>query len=97
MWSSAEDLATLDGTLHASLTVLSPVKHQLLLSVPALCADERSLQNLALEIGVAYETCQEGREPADEPLQYLVATEWLNELLESEEAAGGKQYWREET
>jgi amino acid adenylation domain-containing protein len=63
--------------------------------VPALCADERSLQNLAREIGVAYETCLEGREPADEPLQYLVATEWLNELLESEEAAGGKQYWRE--
>jgi amino acid adenylation domain-containing protein len=92
VWSPAEDLPE---TLHASLTVLSPVKHQLLLSVPALCADERSLQNLAREIGVAYETCLEGREPADEPLQYLVATEWLDELLESEEAASGKQYWRE--
>jgi amino acid adenylation domain-containing protein len=82
-------------TLHASLTVLSPVRHQLLLTVPALCADDRSLQNLAREIGVAYETCLEEREPADDPLQYLTASEWLNELLESEEAAGGKQYWRE--
>src|SRR5215213_9066391 len=93
VWSSAgdEDLRT----LHAALTVLSPVKHQLLLSVPALCADERSLQNLAREIAVAYETYLEGRETADEPLQYLIASEWLNELLESEEAAGGKQYWRE--
>lgn len=91
VWSPTD----LPSTLHASLTVLSPVKHQLLLSVPALCADERSLQTLAREIGVAYETCLEGREPADEPLQYLTASEWLNELLESEEAAGGKQYWRE--
>src|ERR1044072_4021517 len=92
VWSPTEDLAE---TLHASLTVLSPLKHLLLLSVPALCADERSLQNLAREIGVAYEACLEGRAPADEPLQYLVATEWLNELLESEEAGSGKQYWRE--
>ncbi|HET6978712.1 MAG TPA: amino acid adenylation domain-containing protein [Pyrinomonadaceae bacterium] len=90
VWSPAE----LPTTFHASLTVLSPVLHRLLLSVPALCADERSLQNLVREIGVAYGTCQ-GREPADEPLQYLTASEWLNELLESEEAAGGKQYWRE--
>ncbi len=95
VWSAAKDLATLDGTLHASLTALSPAKHQLLLSVPALCADERSLQNLAREIGIAYETYLEGRESADEPLQYLTASEWLNELLESEEAAGGKKYWRE--
>ena len=92
VWSPAEDL---QATLHASLTVLSPVQHQLLLSVPALCADERSLQNLAREIGVAYEMCLEGREPEGESLRSLVATEWLNELLESEEAAGGKKYWRE--
>ncbi len=93
VWSPAGDPSQ---TLHASLTTLSPVKHELLLSVPALCADERSLQNLAREIGVAYETCLTGSDPADEPLQYLVATEWLNELLESEEATGGKQYWREQ-
>ena len=97
VWSPAEALANEDlpATLHASVIALSPVKHQLLLSLPALCADERSLQNLAREIAVAYETLLERREPADEPLQYLIASEWLNELLESQEAAGGKQYWRE--
>jgi len=97
VWSSAKDPVNedLSGMLHASLTALSPVKHQLLLSLPSLCADERSLQNLAREIAIAYQTLLEGRKPADEPLQYLIASEWLNELLESEEAAGGKQYWRE--
>src|SRR5215213_4408270 len=91
VWSPADQ----PETLHASLTVLSPLQHQLLLTVPALCADERTLQNLAREIGLAYEACLDGREPADEPLHYLTASEWLNELLESEEAAAGKQYWRE--
>jgi len=91
VWSPADQ----PETLHASLTVLSPLQHQLLLTVPALCADERSLQNLTREIGLAYEACLDGREPADEPLHYLTASEWLNELLESEEAAAGKQYWRE--
>jgi amino acid adenylation domain-containing protein len=84
-----------DTTLWSSIKELSPSKHQLLLNLRALCADERSLQNLAHEIGVAYEACLKGRELAPEPLQYLVASEWLNELLESEEAASGRQYWRE--
>jgi amino acid adenylation domain-containing protein/FkbM family methyltransferase len=84
-----------DGALRASLFALSPSKHLLVLNVPALCADERSLQNLAREIGSAYEACLEGHEFSGEPLQYVVASEWLNELLESEEAEGGRQYWRE--
>src|SRR5205085_2641021 len=75
------------ATLSSSVQELSPAKHRLLLTLPALCADERSLQNLAREIGIAYEACVEERELVDQPLQYLVASEWLNELLESEEAA----------
>src|SRR5689334_16387919 len=43
LWSPGEDPANKDlpAALRAAVTALSPVKHQLLLSVPALCADER--------------------------------------------------------
>jgi amino acid adenylation domain-containing protein/FkbM family methyltransferase len=96
-WSTVDEVDQQHGqdTLHASLSALSPSKHLLRLSLPALCADERSLQNLAREVGLTYQACLEGREPENEPLQYVVAAEWLNELLESEEAANGRQYWRE--
>ena len=40
--------------LHVVLATLAPQKHVLALSLPALCADLRALQNLANEIGLAY-------------------------------------------
>ena len=40
--------------LHVVLARLAPTKHALLLSLPALCADLRAMQNLASEIGRAY-------------------------------------------
>ncbi|HSF40046.1 MAG TPA: amino acid adenylation domain-containing protein [Thermoanaerobaculia bacterium] len=61
------------------------------LSLPSLQADARSLGNLVREIALAYG----GNEPGDEPLQYADAAEWQHELLGSEEAAGGRRFWRE--
>nr|QEO74276.1 condensation domain-containing protein [uncultured bacterium] len=79
--------------LRASLVVLSPERHVLVVCAPALCADAVTLRNLAREITRSCAACP-GDEANDEPLQYIDLAEWQNELLESEHAAAGKGFWR---
>jgi amino acid adenylation domain-containing protein/FkbM family methyltransferase len=78
--------------LRATLVALSESKHLLLLSLPPLCADAAGLENLARETASAYGG--RGAEDGAEPLLYAVASEWLNELLASEDAEGGRAFWR---
>ena len=80
--------------VHASLLKLSDRRHQLLLNLPAMCADGVTLRNLVLEIAQCYEALLENREFSGEPLQYAVISEWLNDLIESDESEAGKEYWR---
>ncbi|HEX8921435.1 MAG TPA: amino acid adenylation domain-containing protein [Pyrinomonadaceae bacterium] len=80
--------------LRASLLSLSTDKHLLYLSLLSLCADTRTLRNIADELSRAYTLGRNGLELSDEPLQYVSFAEWHNELLESEEAQAGQQYWR---
>jgi amino acid adenylation domain-containing protein/FkbM family methyltransferase len=79
----------------ASLAKLGTARHALVLSLPALSADVRSLENLARELAIAYEAATRGAQPEAETLQYTVISEWLNELLESDEAEVGREHWRE--
>ncbi|HEX7335227.1 MAG TPA: condensation domain-containing protein, partial [Pyrinomonadaceae bacterium] len=65
-----------------SLTVLSQSKHELLVSVPAMCADAETLKNLVFEIGQHYA----GEAELSEPFQYVDYAEWQHEALSSEEA-----------
>jgi amino acid adenylation domain-containing protein/thioester reductase-like protein len=78
---------------HLSLITLSSKRHILLVSLPALCADSRTLKNLVQEISQCYGACLHGEEITDEVVQYIQFSEWQNELLEDEEAAEGKEYW----
>lgn len=82
-----------ESLLHADLVIISPGKHILLISLPALCADLESLNILVVELGRCYSACLYGEEIAEEPMQYAEIAEWQNEVLESEEAEvnGGKQ------
>jgi amino acid adenylation domain-containing protein len=80
--------------LRASLLSLSPDKHLLYLSLLSLCADARTLRNIADELSRAYTLGLKGLELSDDPLQYVSFAEWHNELLESEESHAGQQYWR---
>ncbi|MEG4815821.1 amino acid adenylation domain-containing protein [Microcoleus sp. K5-D4] len=80
---------------HLSLITLSSERHILLVSLPALCADSRTLKNLVQEISQCYAACLHGEEITDEVVQYIQFSEWQNELLEDEEAAEGKEYWTE--
>ncbi|MDP8934959.1 MAG: amino acid adenylation domain-containing protein, partial [Cyanobacteriota bacterium] len=76
-----------------SVITLSSERHILLVSLPALCADSRTLKNLVQEISQCYAACLHGKEITDEVVQYIQFSEWQNELLEDEEAAEGKEYW----
>lgn len=80
--------------VRCTLCRLSDREHWLLISLPAMCADARTLHNLAGEIAAGYGAV--GRhEPDEEPVQYAQFAEWQNELLAEEDAAKGRQFWRE--
>jgi amino acid adenylation domain-containing protein len=81
--------------LHLSLVTLSPFKHKLFIDLPALYADTITLQNLVSEISRAYKADFDRQELTDEPMQYILVSEWQNELLETEEAEIGKDYWHQ--
>jgi amino acid adenylation domain-containing protein/non-ribosomal peptide synthase protein (TIGR01720 family) len=64
----------------------------LLLTAPALCADEASLALLFSQIVRAYLKPGESSDAA-ETMQYADFAEWQNELLESADAAIARQHW----
>ncbi len=80
--------------LHVALVILSSNKHVLLVSLPALCADRVTLKNLVGELSRSYAAYLHGEKLSDEPLQYADLAEWQNELIEAEDTAAGREYWR---
>ncbi|MCA1568686.1 MAG: condensation domain-containing protein, partial [Acidobacteria bacterium] len=94
------DLAS-DPVLRASLWQVSDKLHLLALTLPALCADTQTFHNLAAEIAEGYGACVRGESfdeasAAGEAVQYLQFSEWQNEVLADEDAAVGKEYWRQQ-
>jgi amino acid adenylation domain-containing protein/non-ribosomal peptide synthase protein (TIGR01720 family) len=79
--------------LRAALLHRAPAGDALILTLPALCADARSLANLVAELDAASTPRHGGA--ADEPVQYLQFAEWQNELQEDLDGAAGRQHWRE--
>ena len=79
--------------LKVSLAKLSPQKHALLISVPSLCADRVSLENLIEELSSAYQAYTAGKILSTEPMQYVDFSTWQNELLESEDTEAERAYW----
>lgn len=78
---------------NALLLALSPAEHVLIITMPAMCADGQTLENLVREIGATYSVCLRGEMIADEPLQFADLAEWQIELLESEETRDGARFW----
>ena len=78
----------------ALLLVLSPQKNMLLLGMPVLCGDARTLKNLVGEISLGYAASQEGEAINEEVTQYVHFSEWQNDLFDSEEAEDGRAFWR---
>ncbi|HBL30093.1 MAG TPA: hypothetical protein DD490_24925, partial [Acidobacteria bacterium] len=76
--------------LHACLVALEPRRHQLFLTLPALCADAASLGRLVVELAAAYT----GELDTEEPVQYLQFSEWKHDLLLDPEEGGSRRHWR---
>jgi amino acid adenylation domain-containing protein len=81
--------------VRTALVILSPSKHVLLVSIPALCADAITLRNLVRQLSRAYAADGHTDAPADEEImQYADIAEWQNDLLEIEDTEPGRAYWR---
>lgn len=85
-----------NSPLHTSLVKLSPARHILLISLPALYGDGTTLSNLVSELCCSYTNSLQNHQIFDEPLQYADFSEWQNELIESEKAEIGREYWRKQ-
>jgi len=67
---------------------LETERYELVLTLPALCCDTKSLHNLMQLIARAYEGGRDG----EETTQYVQFSEWQNELLEDEDPEG-RTWW----
>jgi amino acid adenylation domain-containing protein len=79
--------------LRLSLVMLSPVRHILLVILPALCGDRASLTNLIHELCCAYADARY-QQVGDKPVQYVDFAGLQNELLESDDTAAERAYWQ---
>ena len=68
--------------------------YRLLVRLPALCGDRRSLDNLVAALRTGYSAGARGESSDAQPLQYADAAAWLNAALQSDEAASGREFWR---
>ncbi|ARV58892.1 hypothetical protein BZZ01_09835 [Nostocales cyanobacterium HT-58-2] len=82
--------------LQAKLVTLLPNQYLLLISLPSLCADMVSLNNLVQELSCSYAACLQGEELSDKPLQYVDFSEWQNQSLVAEDMEPGRKYWRQQ-
>jgi amino acid adenylation domain-containing protein len=83
-----------ESPFKVSLVKLSPADHILIITVSSFCADNIGLRNLVREIAKSYKACLLAEDLDDEPLRYVVASEWQNDLLESDDTEVGREYWR---
>jgi amino acid adenylation domain-containing protein/non-ribosomal peptide synthase protein (TIGR01720 family)/FkbM family methyltransferase len=93
----ADDRFAFSGTPPArfELVRLACDRHVLLICLPALCADSRTLDNLAAEIAQVYGAAVGAAEVGEEPVQYIQFSEWQNELQGEPASQAGRQFWRE--
>lgn len=83
-----------DAPMRATLVRLSPSEHLLVISLPSLCADVWTLDNLFRSIGRAYAARLQDTHNSNEVMQYVRFSEWQNELQEEgEETERGKEFW----
>ncbi|MDQ3130628.1 MAG: amino acid adenylation domain-containing protein, partial [Acidobacteriota bacterium] len=82
--------------LSVALVRLSNLNHVLILALPAICGDTKSLVNLTKEIADSYRFNSAESDETDEPFQYADFAEWHNELFAGEIENEGQNFWREQ-
>ncbi|HEY6802576.1 MAG TPA: amino acid adenylation domain-containing protein [Pyrinomonadaceae bacterium] len=79
--------------VRARIIALAESRNLLLITLPALCADNRTLINLLHITEMNYgELLGQPREHVD-PVQYLQFSEWQHELLSEDDVDQGTEYW----
>ncbi|HVF55935.1 MAG TPA: amino acid adenylation domain-containing protein [Pyrinomonadaceae bacterium] len=79
--------------VHACVVVMPGRVPALILTLPALVADARTVELLVREIGRDCAAGLNANEVASDAVQYADFSEWQNGLLESEEGSEGHAYW----
>jgi amino acid adenylation domain-containing protein len=82
--------------LRLHLLVLSSRRHVLVVTMPSLCADKKTISSFVDELSHCYAPLAQAEELSDEPQQYADFSEWENELLEDQDAESGKEFWRQQ-
>lgn len=87
-----------DPVLRLQLIRQAGDRYRLLLQLPALCADARTLENLVQHISQAYAALTQNVPlPDAAPLQYADLAEWQHDLLESADTGAGRTYWQQQS
>src|SRR6185369_13569961 len=81
--------------LRMKLLRLSVEHHAIVISLPAVCGDSVGVSNLVREIVHAYDAQLTAGSETEDPIQYLIASEWQNRLVESAETASGREFWND--
>jgi len=84
------------AVLRLTMVRLSGPNYRVILTLPALCADDASLGIIAKEIFQIYAAPPQSERASDPPVQYIQFSEWQNELAESEDADTGRAFWIEQ-
>jgi len=80
--------------VQATLVSLPGDQYRLLLGLPTLCADARSLEILMQELWMVHADAGHAGPGEDQPLQYADFSEWHNQLFEAEEVDGSyRAFW----
>ena len=79
--------------LRVTLVRTAERRYLLVISLPTLCGDSRTLENMAQEIVRFYRHPGPVENIDDGPVQYTQFSEWLTELADEEE--GGLSFWVE--
>src|SRR5215469_1383718 len=95
LWSSSLQLAfSPNESLRVTLLAPSAEKNFILVSLSAFCADLKTGEILARQIGQAYAARQDGKSlSGNAVVQYGDLASWQNELLEVEDLRAGREYW----
>ncbi len=97
LWSEVNARAVdgeLKAPIEACLLNLSQNRHILLLLLPALLTDAGGLKNIVRELSCLYAAERNNGLLQDDPVQYPIISEWLNELIDSEDAVAGRRFWK---
>ncbi|HEX7335320.1 MAG TPA: amino acid adenylation domain-containing protein, partial [Pyrinomonadaceae bacterium] len=79
---------------HFSQIRLTPEKHLLVVTLPALYADTAALAILMRDLGQCYAACLNNEARGEVSIQYADLCSWQNELLTDPDSAIGIDHWR---